>query len=252
MGLRRRERSRRRFASGWSSALETAELRFLLLLLEHVLGRGLRSAADLLHFFPPGVIGRVVGGVPRLRVAVLAVVAGLTEEKAASMGPEETARLLETAFAEGDATPDLLLQLLTPADCVRHLDGPNLWRFASDHGAWRRIGGGDLALRRIVASLLVAAVDEHLIRHEDVVERIGATRLALWVPPDQIAHLLQAALARGDTCRRVAAAEVASAVSLAALARAAPPRALFGRVIVPLLDLRMIGSLPRRSPHPGR
>lgn len=245
MLARQRGRRRRRHAPVSVSDLECPEDRFLALAVDRVIAEGFRSPDDFVRYFSPARIGRAIAVSPTLRRRVLGVVAGYTATKAAQQTVQQTGVVVDRAFVDGDASPEILLQLLTADDCVRYLDPNLLWHFVADHHEWQRRPKDALPRRRTVASLLTAAIDEGLISQTDVFSRIGPARLALWLPPAQLAKLVELALVQGSANRSADADDLARTVSLAALSRAVPPHELLDDVLLPLLHPRMIATRAR-------
>ncbi|TPV96071.1 MAG: hypothetical protein B7733_06610 [Myxococcales bacterium FL481] len=247
MLARRPKRRHQRVAPVSVTGLQSAEDRFLAVALDRVLAEGFRSPHDFVRHFSPAKIGRALATSPKLRSVVLGVVAGYTEAKAERQTVEQTGAILDEAFAEGDATPEMLLQLLTPADWVRHLDPAALWHFVVEHRDWRRQPRDTVPKRRTVSAMLGAAVQEGLLSPADTFSRIGPARLALWLPPALLAKLIEVALERGTRGQTVDADTLARAIPLPALARAVPPSELLDSVLIPLLHARMVDPRARRE-----
>ena len=227
-----------RMRAEFKSALASGTDRFLSDGIEYVLTHGLRTPGEFVAYFPPMAIARALSNAPRLRAQILEVTAGLSLEAAQACSAGEAGALLDQAFDEGDASPEVLLCLLNPDARVRYLNRFDLWAFLADHTAWAR--GLDPARRepKVAAGityLFTRAMEEALIAPGRIATILGAERMLDRLPRPVVSRIIERSIERGRRGKVLGDAELEPLLSCSTLLKSFEPVLLLEEVLVPEL-----------------
>jgi hypothetical protein len=227
-------------AFGFVSKLEDGAQRFLARAIAHGLGRGRRTAGDLLRHFPPSAIMKGLEHNAELRAVILVSTTGVREKIALRKSWEDAAADLRLAFDEGETNAEAIVELFTADDCVRHLEPQKLWQFVSEGEFWNVASTGQAAAvaREHIAYLLDSALEDELIDQRDVVEALTMPELANWLPRELLGAVLRGALENGKNRRGFTAVDMLAAAGPGVLVQHVPLADLWNAVVRPRIARR--------------
>lgn len=181
------------------SELKTGRERFLAHVIEHALQIGRRSAEDFVRHFPPKVIMEGLKDRPSLRAKILVPTVGTKHKVALKKSWQSAAEDLAISLSERETEAAMVVELFEADDRVTYLDSTELWQFITEGNFWDNDTKGKQAkiAQQHVAFMLTQALEDNLITHEDVVEGISVSELALRLSKEALGKIIEEALTRG-------------------------------------------------------
>ncbi len=243
------------------SQLPTGRERFLAAIVDYALSDGWRTSKDFLRHFGPRVLMESLARDTDLRARVLMGTTRVNERLALRKTLASATEDLTLALEEGLTDPDKLLALIPVDERVRHLDAPKLWSFLTEAEFWK----GDPAdaqerdrLVRRLTFIVECALEEGVLRLQDVADGIGFKRIATCLPRAELQRVVEHALSRAREGQRLTEDQLLEAVPLRSLMTHVPLEHTWTEVIVGRLakPLQFIAPTPeeaarsRRMPPP--
>lgn len=236
----------------------SARQRFLSRIVEQALSENWRSPQDFLDVFTPQVLLNSLENNAPLRVKLLVATTGVNERLAERKTPESAAEDLFLSLDEGLTTPAAILALLPAEDRARHLNPRHLWEFAtggnSPSTASKERAARDKRVKR-TSFLVDTALQEGLLRLEDVTDGLGFHCIATSLPHTELQRIVEHALSRAREGQRLTEEQLLEAVPLTTLMKHAPQDRTWKYVILERLAIPLgfveseIGSEISAAPH---
>jgi hypothetical protein len=120
----------------------------------------------------------------------------------AQLPRELTTQLISGALKSGRLTPESVLEVAPPAALAEHLEASVLWSCLSDAAEAANLtsagGSASAAGKRWMGDILGRAITDGLLTPEDVVRHVPPAEWVKDAPPQVVADMLQAGLAKGS------------------------------------------------------
>jgi hypothetical protein len=142
---------------------------------------------------------------------------------------------LTLALEEGLTDPDKLLALIPPDDRVRFLDPIRLWSFLTEVEFWKTDGADAQDRERFVRRvtfIVDRALEEGVLRLQDVADGIGFKRIATCLPRTELQRVVEHALSRAREGQRLTEEQLLEAVPLRSLMTHVPLDHTWSEVVV--------------------
>lgn len=217
------------------SELPTGRERFLAAVLDFALIDGWRTAKDFVRHFSPRVLIESLARDDELRARVLIGTTRVNERLALRKTLESAAEDLALALEEGLTDADKLLALIPPDDRVRYLDAAKLWAFLTEVEFWKSDGSDARDRERLVRRvtfIVDRALEEGVLRLQDLADGIGFKRIASCLPRAELQKVVEHALSRAREGQRLTEEQLLEAVPLRALMTHIPLDHTWSEVIV--------------------
>jgi hypothetical protein len=248
-------------APRYESNLPTARERFLAALIEFALSEGWRTPGDFLRHFGPRVLMQNLAADEALRVRLLTATTRVNDRLAARKTTASAAEDLSIALEEGLTDAGKVLALIPPDDRVRYFDAAQLWAFLTEVEFWKSDNAEPEARDRFVRRvtfLLESALNEGVLRLQDIADGLGFKRIASCLPRAELQRVVEHALSRAREGQRLTEEQLLEAVPLRALMNHIPLEHTWSEVVLnrlarPLQFVRSSGeesARPRRLPPP--
>src|SRR6187402_613261 len=239
------------------SELPTGRERFLAAVLDFALVDGWRTAKDFLRHFSPRTLMDSLSRDDRLRAQVLMGTTRVNERLAMRKTLESAAEDLALALDAGLTDPDKLLALIPPDDRVRYLEASKLWGFLTEVEFWKSEGTDTRDRERLVRRvtfIVERALEQGVLRLQDLADGIGFKRIASCLPRAELQKVVEHALSRAREGQRLTEEQLLEAVPLRALMTHVPLDHTWNEVIVGRLakPLQFIPPTPEEAARPSR
>lgn len=200
------------------SKLPEGAQRFLARAVDHALLCGVRSPTDFLRYFPPSALMAGLSDYPARRAHILEKTIGLKARIGLRKSPESSAEDLQIALDEHETDASTVVSLLEPDDRVRFLEAKRLWSFVADAGLAARTHPTSAEsvqrLHQHTAFAIEAAIEERLLAAEDVVGAVSVQTIVQHLPRDEVASIIERAIAEGKRGEPLTEAKLLDAVSV--------------------------------------
>jgi len=239
------------------SELPTGRERFLAAVLDFALVDGWRTAKDFLRHFSPRTLMDSLSRDDRLRAQVLMGTTRVNERLAMRKTLESAAEDLALALDAGLTDPDKLLALIPPDDRVRYLEASKLWGFLTEVEFWKSEGTDTRDRERLVRRvtfIVERALEQGVLRLQDLADGIGFKRIASCLPRAELQKVVEHALSRAREGQRLTEEQLLEAVPLRALMTHVPLEHTWNDVIVARLakPLQLIPPTPEEAARARR
>jgi hypothetical protein len=240
------------------SALPTGRERFLARVVDYAFSEGWRTAKDFLRHFGPRALMEGLARDEQLRAHVLMGTTRVNERLAMRKTLASATEDLTLALEEGLTDPDKLLALIPPDDRVRYFDNAKLWALLTEVEFWKPDAASDSQDRerfvRRVAFILERALDEGVLRLQDVADGIGFKRIASCLPRAELQRVVEHALSRAREGQRLTEEQLLEAVPLKALMTHVPLDHTWNEVVINRLakPLQFIAPTPEEAARARR
>jgi len=243
------------------SRLPTGRERFLAAILDYAMSEGWRTSKDFLRHFGPRELMESLSRDDDLRSRVLMGTTRVNERLAQRKTIESATEDLTLALEEGLTDADKVVALIPADDRVRLLEASKLWAFLSEAEFWKGEAASaeerDRYVRRLTF-VVERALEEGVLRLQDVADGIGFKRIATSLPRAELQRVVEHALSRAREGQRLTEDQLLEAVPLRALMMHVPLEHTWNEVIVGRLAKPMQFILPtpeeaarsRRMPPP--
>lgn len=244
-------------AARLESRLPTGRERFLAVILDYALTEGWRTSKDFLRHFGPHVLMDNLARDDELRTSVLVGTTRVNERLAQRKTIESATEDLTLALEEGLTDADKLLALIPADDRVRLLDAGKLWAFLTEAEFWKGEAADaeerDRYVRRLTF-IVERALQEGVLRLQDVADGIGFKRIATSLPRAELQRVVEHALSRAREGQRLTEEQLLEAVPLRALMMHVPLDHTWTEVIVGRLakPLQFIAPTPEEAARARR
>lgn len=222
--------------SSFKSGLDQAPARFLSRVVQHTLQNDWQTPEDFLQHFGPLAILQSLAQAPAVRAKILVGLANVHEKIAAKKSIESGAEDLRLALEEGVTTPEAVLDIFPADERVRYLKSSTLWNFMFEDPFYKTThADGEPAHARAVrrmAFLIECALEEQILKLEQLTDGIGFERIAERLPADDVRRLFVEALRRGRKGESLTERELLDVVSLPILLRHVPLEITWQNVII--------------------
>lgn len=219
------------------SKLPKGPQRFLAYVLEHSLQHGRRTAHDFIRHFPPAAIMKALENEPQLRANIIVMTTGTHMKVALKKSAESCGTDLQIALEEDEADVESVVTLFQPDDRVRFLDNRALWVFLTEGAFWQTDPNKDRNGYTTAAShltyMIERALEEQMLSHRQVLDGITVAKLAIVLPREALAQVVQAALDRGRAGKPFVDSSLLDVATIHTLAEHVPLPWLWNEVIVP-------------------
>ncbi len=248
-------------AARYQSSLPSARERFLASVVDYALAEGWRTPGDFLRHFGPRLLMHNLASDEQLRVRLLTATTRVNERLAARKTTASAAEDLAIALEEGLTDAARVLALIPPDDRVRYFDAAQLWAFLTEVEFWKSDNvepeARDRFVRR-VTFVLESAIQEGVLRLQDIADGIGFKRIASCLPRTELQRVVEHALSRAREGQRLTEEQLLEAVPLRSLMNHVPlehtwSEVVVGRLARPMQFVRSNGEesmRPRRLPPP--
>lgn len=228
-----------------TSALESAEARFLSTCLSDSLDSGWLTPADLCEEFPPELLMMALQQAPELRARLLVDATGVHERVALRKSTGTAAEDLRLALDEGLCDPDRLLEIVTVDEWVRYLDPRRLWVLITRDQFW--LDNGPRAQERM-SQILQASIDQRLLEFSVLLRAASPERLAADLPRELVEEVMVRALNAGLEGQRFELDAFAALIPVRAWLQHIPLihfwESVISEVVVPRAGLAPVKSSP--------
>ena len=217
------------------SGLPTGRDRFLAAILDYALYDGWRTAKDFLRHFSPRELMESLGRDEVLRARVLMGTTRVNERLALRKTLASATEDLTLALEEGLTDPEKLLALIPPDDRVRFLEPTRLWSFLTEVEFWKADGADAQDRERFVRRvtfIVDRALEEGVLRLQDVADGIGFKRIATCLPRTELQRVVEHALSRAREGQRLTEEQLLEAVPLRSLMTHVPLDHTWNEVVV--------------------
>lgn len=222
--------------TSFHSGLDQAPARFLSRIIQHTLQNDWQTPDDFLQHFSPLLILQSLSQATALRAKILVGLANVHEKIAAKKSIESGAEDLRLALEEGVTTPEAMLEHFSADDRVKHLNASTLWTFMFEDPFYKTThADGEPAHARAVrrmAFLIECALDEQILKLEQLTDGIGFERIAERLPADEVRRLFVEALRRGRKGESLTERDLLDVVPLPILLRHVPLEVTWQNVII--------------------
>ncbi|HTV22373.1 MAG TPA: hypothetical protein VMG12_26980 [Polyangiaceae bacterium] len=241
--------------------MPTGRERFLAVVLDYAMTEGWRTSKDFLRHFGPRLLMESLARDDELRTRVLTSTTRVNERLAQRKTIASATEDLTLALEEGLTDADKLVALLSADDRVRLLDAAKLWTFLTEAEFWKGDANDaqerDRYVRRLTF-IVERALEEGVLRLQDVADGIGFKRIATSLPRAELQRVVEHALSRAREGQRLTEEQLLEAVPLRALMMHVPLEHTWNEVIVGRLarPMQFIPPTPeeaarsRRMPPP--
>lgn len=215
--------------------MPTGRERFLAAILDYAMNEGWRTSKDFLRHFDPRVLMEGFSRDDDLRAHVLMGTTRVNERLARRKTIASAAEDLSLALEEGLTDADKLLALIPPDDRVRYLEHGKLWAFLTEAEFWKSDAADGKERDRFVRRLtfiVERALEEGVMRLQDVADGIGFKRIATCLPRAELQRVVEHALSRAREGQRLTEEQLLEAVPLRALMTHVPLEHTWNEVIV--------------------
>jgi hypothetical protein len=245
----------------FQSSLPSARERFLASVVDYALADGWRTPGDFLRHFGPRMLMHNLATDEQLRVRLLTATTRVNERLAARKTTASAAEDLMIALEEGLTDAARVLSLIPPDDRVRYFDAAQLWAFLTEVEFWKAENAEPEARDRFVRRVtfvLESAIQEGVLRLQDIADGIGFKRIASCLPRTELQRVVEHALSRAREGQRLTEEQLLEAVPLRSLMNHVPlehtwSEVVVGRLARPMQFVRSNGEesiRPRRMPPP--
>jgi hypothetical protein len=240
------------------SALPTGRERFLAKIIDYALSDGWRSPKDFLRHFAPRTLMESLARDDELRARILMGATRVNERLAMRKTLASAAEDLSLALEEGLTDPDKLVALIPPDDRVRYLDNAKLWTLLTEVEFWKPEAATDSQEReryvRRVTFIVERALEEGVLRLQDVADGIGFKRIASCLPRAELQRVVEHALSRAREGQRLTEEQLLEAVPLKALMTHVPLDHTWNEVVINRLakPLQLIPPSPEEAARSRR
>lgn len=245
----------------FQSSLPSARERFLASVVDYALAEGWRTPGDFLRHFGPRLLMHNLATDEQLRVRLLTATTRVNERLAARKTTASAAEDLIIALEEGLTDASRVLALIPPDDRVRYFDAAQLWGFLTEVEFWKSDNADPEARDRFVRRVtfvLESAIQEGVLRLQDIADGIGFKRIASCLPRTELQRVVEHALSRAREGQRLTEEQLLEAVPLRSLMNHVPlehtwSEVVVGRLARPMQFVRGSGEesiRPRRMPPP--
>lgn len=217
------------------SRLPTGRERFLAVILDYAMNEGWRTSNDFLRHFGPRQLMESMSRDDELRSRVLMATTRVNERLAQRKTIASASEDLTLALEEGLTDADKLLALISADDRVRLLEASKLWAFLTEAEFWKGEAADaqerDRHVRRLTF-IVERALQEGVLRLQDVADGIGFKRIATSLPRAELQRVVEHALSRAREGQRLTEDQLLEAVPLRALMMHVPLDHTWNEVIV--------------------
>lgn len=217
------------------SRLPTGRERFLAAIVDYSLSDGWRTSKDFLRHFSPRALMESLGRDDDLRARVLMGTTRVNERLAQRKTIASAAEDLALALEEGLTDADKLVGLIPADDRVRHLDAGKLWAFLTEAEFWKGEANDAEERERLVRRvtfIVERALEEGVLRLQDVSDGIGFKRIATCLPRAELQRVVEHALSRAREGQRLTEEQLLEAVPLRSLMTHVPLEHTWTEVII--------------------